>query len=398
MQRFAGVLASQLPGLGIEAECICPSPVFGRLRPGSDGLGKFLGYLDKFVLFPHTLGNRVRRASPDVLVHICDHSNAIYTRVLAGIPHLVTCHDLIAIRSALGEFTGRRVRLSGRFYQRWILQGLNTAGQAACVSAATRRDLLRLTSLAPRQVSLVHNGLNHGYSLLSEAEAEGRLREAGARLGRNIAAKLQAGFILHVGGNQWYKNRPGLIQIYAGLCQKMSHAPNLVMAGQPLTPGLRRSISSHRLEDRVIELNSVSNQDLETLYNAAQLLLFPSSTEGFGWPIIEAHACGCRVVIAAAEPMTEIGGDAAVSFKLECGLAAEDAPLSTESADSAVRAVMKTLLETRQERSERVQSGLRNAARFSTTRMMDGYRQLYQQVLGGGTESPHHIEAVLEPS
>jgi glycosyltransferase involved in cell wall biosynthesis len=397
MRRFADLLALQLPSRGISAECLCPSPVFGRLRPGSGGLGKWLGYLDKFVLFPRTLRNRVRQCAADSLVHICDHSNAVYTRGLADVPHLVTCHDLLAVRSALGEFPGRHVRASGRLYQRWILRGLSAAGRVACISTATRRDLLRLSRLAPRQVSLVYNGLNHPYAPIPDAEIAERLRQAAVRWGNGAAEKLQNGFILHVGGNQWYKNRLGLIQIYGQLCKKMSQPPNLVLAGQPFTPQLRRSIASQHLEERVIELNSVSNDDLRTLYCAAQLLLFPSFEEGFGWPIIEAQACGCPVVIGDREPMTEIGGDAAVCFKLESAPVLEDAPLSTDSTDHAARAVMKTLLETREERLHRVQSGLRNAARFTTAHMVESYIQLYGNILGCETELPRrNQEPVLE--
>jgi glycosyltransferase involved in cell wall biosynthesis len=397
MRRFADLLARQLPGHGIDAECLCPSPVLGRLRPASGGVGKWLGYFDKFVLFPRTLRKRVRQLGPDSLVHICDHSNAVYTRGLEGVPHLVTCHDLLAVRSALGEFPGCRVRTSGRLYQRWILRGLNAAGRVACVSSATQHDLLRLSNLASRQICLVYNGQNHSYAPLTDADASARWREAALRFGKGTAAKLQAGFILHVGGNQWYKNRLGLIQIYAQLCKKMLHPPNLVLAGKPLTPRMRRSLSSHQLEDRVIELNAVSNEDLRMLYCAAQLLLFPSFEEGFGWPIIEAQACGCRVVIAEREPMTEIGGSAAVCFKLASAPALEDAPLSSDSTEQAVSAVMKTLLETKEDRLNRVQSGLRNAARFSTARMVEGYIQLYQRILGLESEWPLcHKEPVLE--
>jgi glycosyltransferase involved in cell wall biosynthesis len=397
MRRFADLLALQLPGRGISAECLCPLPVFGRFRPGAGGAGKWLGYLDKFVLFPRTLRNRVRQFASDTLVHICDHSNAVYTRVLAGVPHLVTCHDLLAVRSALGEFPTRRVRVSGRLYQRWILHGLNAAGQVACVSTATRRDILRLSRLAPGQVSLVHNGLNHSYAPLANTYAPVRLREAALRFGNGAVEKLQAGFILHVGGNQWYKNRLGLIQIYARLCEKMIHPPNLVLAGKPFTPQLRCSISSHHLEGRVIELNSVSNEDLRTLYSAAQLLLFPSFEEGFGWPIVEAQACGCRVVIADREPMTEIGGDAAVCFKLESARSLKDAPLSSDSTECAARVVMTTLLETHEERLDRIQRGLRNAARFSTARMVENYIELYRQISGIGVElQERDKEPVLE--
>jgi glycosyltransferase involved in cell wall biosynthesis len=381
MRRFADLLAAELPARGIHAECLCPSPVFGRLISGAHGMAKWLGYLDKFLLFPRALRRRIKALGSESLVHICDHSNAVYAGVLARVPHLVTCHDLLAVRSALGEFPACKIRASGRFYQKMILRGLNTAQKVACVSKATCRDVLRLSKLASRQVALVYNGLNYPYGPLTEQHAAERLREAAPRLAGAMAAKVQEGFILHVGGNHWYKNRPGVIQIYAQLCGKMSSPPNLVMVGQSFTPSMRSLIVKHQLENRVIELNSVSNEDLRTLYCSAKLLLFPSSVEGFGWPIVEAQACGCPVVIARREPMTEIGGDTAVSFEFESHDEGMGALISTRSADNGASAIKTILMESGAERASRIQRGVLNAAQFSTARMMDDYVNLYQQLL-----------------
>ncbi|HEX3717568.1 MAG TPA: glycosyltransferase family 1 protein [Verrucomicrobiae bacterium] len=376
MRRFADLLELHLPSYGIVTEQLCPAPIVGRLLRIDTGLGKWLGYIDKFLLFPRRLSNRMRRLDSNALVHICDHSNAIYVRALAGIPHLVTCHDLLAVRSALGEFPGCRVRASGRAYQRWILRGLNAVQRVACISTATRRDLLRLSVLEPRQLSLIYNGLNHSYAPLSKEESS-------ARLGDLPSTMPRSGFILHVGGNLWYKNRLGVIQIYARLREKMPQPPQLVMVGKRFTPEMRRAISTNRLEKYVVELNRVSNEELQALYSTAELLLFPSLEEGFGWPIIEAQACGCPVVIADREPMSEIGGNAAAYFELQ---RSKPGPLSIHSADTAVTSLMEILLESLDERDARIQCGLRNAARFSTVRMVEGYIALYREIMNTGTE------------
>jgi glycosyltransferase involved in cell wall biosynthesis len=229
----------------------------------------------------------------------------------------------------------------------------------------------------------VHNGLNYAYAPLPDPVKTEHLCEIAFRTGDStVGEKLRAGFILHVGGNQWYKNRLGVIQIYTQLCRKTPNPPNLVMVGKPFTPEMRRSISKNHLETRVIELNSVSSENLRTLYCAAQLLLFPSFEEGFGWPIIEAQACGCRVVIADREPMTEIGRESAARFKLE---------RATLSALEATVAVMRIILESREEKLRRVKDGIRNAARFSTNSMVEGYVELYRRVLGVAAET--HLSA-----
>lgn len=386
MRRFAELLMLHLPDRGIQTEHLCPKSVFGRLRPSSGGLGKWLGYMDKFLLFPRELQRRLRHLGGKTVVHICDHSNAIYTRVLRDRPHLVTCHDLLAVRAAVGEFPCCRVRASGRLYQRMILRGLNAARKVACVSAATRRDLRRITSLGPDQINTVYNGLNYPYAPLPGPEIGERIRAIAAHGTLGATAKFDQGFILHVGGNQWYKNRLGVVQIYARVCETMSQPPGLVMVGKPFTAALRRSIEAFKLGDQVTELNSVSNEDLRALYSGAGLLLFPSFEEGFGWPIIEAQACGCPVVISNQEPMAEIGGAPAVHFQMESTLSSEGAVMPKRAVDDAARAVVETLSESPQARLSRRKNGVSNAARFSTNRMVEGYIHLYQQILDTGGE------------
>jgi glycosyltransferase involved in cell wall biosynthesis len=379
MRRFGELLARRLPYYGIEVEYLCPRPVFGRFHRGMRGAGKWLGYADKFLLFPPRLKKRIRQFDSSSIAHICDHSNAVYSRILANVPHLVTCHDLLAVRAARGEIPCHKVRASGRFYQKFILRGLELSRRVACVSRASYRDLLRLSKLNPGQVTVVYNGLNYNYAPV--ADLAERWREFMGRLGNEIEGKLRKEFILHVGGNQWYKNRLGVLQIYARVCEKIPNPPNLVMAGKPFTSELREFIISSRLDQRVVELTALSNEDLRLLYCKAQALLFPSLEEGFGWPIIEAQACGCPVVIANREPMSEVGGDAAVRFEMPGFAGRGDTSFAARAADQGAEAVVAAVQEKPEERLNRVRMGLENAAQFSTDRMIESYVSLYSEIL-----------------
>ena len=170
MQRFANVLADNLPSHGVAVEVCRPAPFFGLLRPSAAGIGKWLGYLDKFLLFPFSLKRRIRKCrkclgenSRELIIHICDHSNAFYTQYLHGARHLVTCNDMLAIRSAKAEIRQNPTRWSGRILQAMILRGLNRAQVLACISEATRRDVLRLSTQPASRVQVVHMGQNHRY-------------------------------------------------------------------------------------------------------------------------------------------------------------------------------------------------------------------------------------------
>src|SRR5207247_8469140 len=121
MLRYAEWLSSMLTARGIQADLLQPSVQLGRLVRPSHPLHKWLGYIDKFLIFPFVLSSNVGRYD---IVHICDHSNAPYRLFTRNTPISITCHDLIAVRSMLGEFGQQRPRWRGRLLQRWILSSL----------------------------------------------------------------------------------------------------------------------------------------------------------------------------------------------------------------------------------------------------------------------------------
>ena len=194
MQGFADALVTGLNARGKEVRLLAPSSRLGRLRSPRSGLGKWLGYADKFILFPPELRRAMRWAD---VVHVCDQGNGMYVPLLRSVSHLVTCHDLLAIRAAQGELPGWTTGATGRLYQTLILRGLKQTRQMVCDSEATRQDILRLTGLSPACVRLLYLCLLQPYQPMPGAESA--LLLAGQGLSPD------ARFLLHVGGNQPYK-------------------------------------------------------------------------------------------------------------------------------------------------------------------------------------------------
>jgi hypothetical protein len=91
MQRFAAVMVEGLAAAGIQTDLIQPQPFFGRFRFAGGFVAKWMAYLDKFILFRRQLASRLRDRPS--IVHICDHSNAMYAKWIREIPVVVTCHD-----------------------------------------------------------------------------------------------------------------------------------------------------------------------------------------------------------------------------------------------------------------------------------------------------------------
>jgi len=355
MQRFTAMMLRGLTERGIDVEVIKPEPFFGRVLGGF--VGKWLGYIDKYILFPFQLRENLRERP--AIVHICDHSNAVYVDKCNGIPVVVTCHDLLAVRGALGEDTDCPATLTGRFLQKWILRGLGHARAIACVSAATASDARRLLDGGGRpDISTISLGLNYEYKQIPERIARTRLQESGI-------VQPDRAFILHVGSDLSRKNRDGVLRIFERVHKQWNG--DLVFVGDPLTPELRKLATDIGIAQRVKEIPDASNELLEALYNRALALVYPSRSEGFGWPIIEAQACGCPVICSTVGPLRDVAGDGALfhSVEDEAGFAADVMRLTSPG-----------------ERQSWSEKSLRNAQRFSTTKMIDEYTQLYNEIGG----------------
>ena len=355
MARFTALLHDGLRARGHSVAIIAPTLHLARLAGPYRyrGLPKYLGYFDKFGLFPRILRQHIRNTRPDV-VHFTDQAGAVYSAAARGTRMLATCHDLLQVRAARGEFEHQAVGLLGRRYQEWILAHLARLPRIVCISTKTRADVLRLTGQAPDRVSLVPNALNFPYQPVTAATAQQRLA------GLAVAGEK---FLLHVGGSQWYKNRPGVLAIYAELRRRLPDLPALVLVGRPFSAAEAAEISRRRLHGQMIRLSDVSNIELEALYSLAEGLIFPSWEEGFGWPIAEAQACGCPVFTSDRAPMNEVGGTAAVYF---------------DPADPAGAA--KIIALAWPDRPAQRTRGLLESARWQPEIMLTAYEKIYREL------------------
>lgn len=358
MLRYAEMLREKLSFRGHHVEIIQPEPRFGHLV-SHEFIRKWLRYIDKYLLFPRRL--RARSAAFDV-IHVCDHSNSMYLRHTSGCPASITCHDLLAIDSARGRYPEQSISFTGKVLQRWILKSLLGGRYIVCVSENTAEELQALSQGAMPNVSVIPNPVVF-HDSPAPAEDVIRLRD---RLG------LAEGdfYLLHVGGNQWYKNRIGVLRIFRLLLDLRRSTgapePRLVMAGKEWTPRMRDFVRENRLEYYVVESTEPSDEELRTLYSGAAALLFPSLYEGFGWPLIEAQSCGCPVITSNRPPMTEVAGDSA---------------LYIDPADE--RAAAAQIVEALDRLHLLREGGFRNIERFSLDRIVPAYESFFKAVVEG---------------
>lgn len=303
MARYADMLARQMQLRGHVVEVIRPGIVLGGITQ-QPFLQKWLGYIDKYLIFPIKLRSRVKGFD---LVHICDHSNSMYLAHIGSIPSSITCHDLLAIGAAQGRYPEQRISWSGKLQQRWILRHLSNANAVVCVSQNTASELAQFVPDLQRRLAVIPNAVDSDWSPAPRRDI--------AEMRRRVRIGADEQYLIHVGANLWYKNRLGVLRIFKLMQDKLApKGPQLrlVMAGVPFSPEMRHFVQRNLPAESVIELTEVNDADLRTLYSGAAALLFPSWHEGFGWPIVEAQSCGCPVITSKRAPMTEVAADSAL--------------------------------------------------------------------------------------
>ena len=111
----------------------------------------------------------------------------------------------------------------------------------------------------------------------------------------------------------------------------------------------------------------LSDSEMRATYQESSLLIFASTYEGYGLPILEAQACGIPVITSSIPPMCEVAGGAALLVD----------PFDT----SAIRSGVETLLRDANLRAALVSAGARNAAAYSVPRVAASYATIYQRLL-----------------
>ncbi|QDV41310.1 D-inositol-3-phosphate glycosyltransferase [Stieleria neptunia] len=345
------------------------SPHFaGRLAVPHAGGRKWLGYVDQFIAYPSMLARRVRREPRSTLFVVTDHALGPWVPRIARRPHVIHCHDFLAQRSAVGELPENPTSWTGQRYQALIRRGYRRGQNFISVSHRTRDDLHRFLGRQPLASEVVHNGLNGDFRVLAVEDAQRCLR-------KHLTAEDASGFLLHVGGNQWYKNRCGVVELYRAWCKMVSRPVPLWLVGAKPAAALIEASKQIPNGGRVRFLTGLTNEEVIAAYNMASLFLFPSLEEGFGWPIAEAMACGTQVITTNAPPMTEVGGDAAIYHRRSSMDERE------QWARDGAELIAKCLNQTSDQKQRGIESSLINAKRFDTGRALGQYEAIYREVL-----------------
>jgi alpha-1,3-rhamnosyl/mannosyltransferase len=182
---------------------------------------------------------------------------------------------------------------------------IRSAAHIIAVSHFTANELISLYPASRAKVTTIYNGISPTFHLVDDSQI---LTDVQQKYG------IKKPYLLYVGTYKKHKNLVALVKAYAQLPTSIRDTYQLVIVGKhdpryPEVPALCRQL---RLEEAIISLDYVREEDLPALYSGATVFVFPSLYEGFGFPLLEAMACGVPVITSQTSSLSEIAGNAAL--------------------------------------------------------------------------------------
>ncbi len=369
MPRFASMIYKGMLSRGHQVEVWTPTPVFFNYSK-SNSLKKWLGYIDQYIVFPKQIKDKISQAQADILFVFCDQALGPWVPLVKRLKHVIHCHDFLAQKSALGLIPEHTTSLTGKLYQKFIHRGYSKGKNFISVSNKTKSDLSSFLESEPQISEVVYNGFNRDFSLKDNEKTRNELSAI-------FSIDLDKGYILHVGGNQWYKNRLGIIDIYDGWRAISKLKLPLILVGEQPNIDLNEKRDQSNYKKDIFFLSGVEDNHVALFYAGASVFLFPSLAEGFGWPIAEAMASGTLVITTNEAPMNEVASDAGFYISLKPNNSQDIEKWKTKTAFT----LEEVLHLNEKQREEAVKKGIANAKRFDQDKALDAFESIYKRVL-----------------
>jgi glycosyltransferase involved in cell wall biosynthesis len=224
------------------------------------------------------------------------HSPDFIPPVRGAKRHVITVHDLTFL-----HYPQYLTQDSRRYYNDQIQTAVSQADHILADSIATKNDLIQMLSVAADKITVHMLGVDERFKPLPP-EILATMYEA---------LDLPREYILFVGTFEPRKNIYGLLRAYRELITRLPDAPPIVLVGRRgwLFDETMANIRTLELGGRVVWREDISDEQLPVVYNGAAALVMPSFYEGFGFPALEAMACGTVPIVSNRSSLPEVVGE-----------------------------------------------------------------------------------------
>jgi glycosyltransferase involved in cell wall biosynthesis len=221
---------------------------------------------------------------------------------------VVTVHDIIPyVLRNQPQFLAYR-SASERFFDRLAMVGLRRADLLIADSAYTKQCLIEQLTIAPEKIRIVHLGVDLQHFAP---------RMVPAIIWQQYGLDPAKRYLIYVGSEDPRKNLPTLVQALAEVRRVLPDVALLKVGQAHFATERGRLLQLAQQLDIASALHFVERvpeDHLALLYNLAKVCVMPSLYEGFGFPVLEAMACGTPVVCAESSSLPELTADAALRF------------------------------------------------------------------------------------
>jgi glycosyltransferase involved in cell wall biosynthesis len=282
------------------------------------------------------------------------HSPCFSVPRFTNMPRVVTAHDLIVLEHPNLMPPGSRW-----YFSKWIPSTYHYADQIISVSRTTKDIMVNSLQINPDKITVIHHGIGPAYVRAVDPTEINLVR---------FKYHVPMEFFLMVGSFEPRKNVLNVIEAFAKIANS-SNQLKLLLVGNPnaYQRQMRQKVKELDLEENIIFPGYIPDKELAVLYSVTTALIFSSSAEGFGLPIIEAMATGCPVIGNNLLVFHEIGGDAI-------------AYIEAEEPDTLVEQMKKMLFDSAY-RGEYARRGMARSMKYSWEQAAEETLKVYMRVL-----------------